>query len=406
MEPGLQCVHVSECMQSGLQVCREIAVEDADNLNLAVYHDGNIKPDRPVAQCDIPLCKVQEAQAQSKDNTEPIKLSQHLDPRGIINVEIRLEENVANFHRVDQVEKMFLIRGHKFVMAYFAEPTTCTLCKEFLWGLLAKQGLKCRNCNMAIHRRCYESILADCPGVPRLDIDITTQEARIIKVDNAHNFVEDTFLVPEWCKCCGRLVNGLFNQALRCKTCNDVVHAKCKNNATATCGVDMALLAQTFAAVKTKPPPQKKVDFRPNERGKTIRRIMPSIGEKPSLEDFTLLKTLGRGAFGKVILARQKKTKEIFAIKAVEKAGIIEGDDVEITMTERNCLALGWSNRFITKLQCSFQTTERLFFVMEFLSGGDLMYHIIKVQLFLISFKFYYIWFRQRSFLRGGRSST
>ena len=37
--------------------------------------------------------------------------------------------------------------------------------------------------------------------------------------------------------------------------------------------------------------------------------------------------------------------------------------------------------RFLTNMLASFQTTERLFFVMEFVSGGDLFHHIAKVPL-------------------------
>jgi hypothetical protein len=50
-------------------------------------------------------------------------------------------------------------------------------------------------------------------------------------------------------------------------------------------------------------------------------------------------------SFHQVFLAEKKSTKEIFAIKAVDKSIIVEGDDVEITLLERDILALGWECR-------------------------------------------------------------
>merc|ERR1711962_831305 len=118
---------------------------------------------------------------------------------------------------------------------------------------------------------------------------------------------------------------------------------------------------------------------------KSTKRISSKHSSKVkplSLKDFTLKTTLGKGAFGKVILAEKISTKELFAIKVVEKEVIIEGDDVEITQLERNILALGWECRFLTCLHAAFQTTERLFYVMEFLGGGDLMHHMIQCRRF------------------------
>jgi hypothetical protein len=47
------------------------------------------------------------------------------------------------------------------------------------------------------------------------------------------------------------------------------------------------------------------------------------------LEDFSLVAVLGRGAFGKVLLAKENQTKQLFAIKALKKEFIIQNDDVQ-----------------------------------------------------------------------------
>ena len=69
----------------------------------------------------------------------------------------------------------------------------------------------------------------------------------------------------------------------------------------------------------------------------------------------------------------------MFAIKIVNKKDILKEDTAETSLLERDVLALGSQCPFITGLFAAFQTTERLFFVMEFVCGGDLFHHIAKV---------------------------
>ena len=76
------------------------------------------------------------------------------------------------------------------------------------------------------------------------------------------------------------------------------------------------------------------------------------------------------------MLAEHKVSKQIYAIKVLKKASILEEDDVECTLTERRVLEL--NHPYLTTLYASFQDDERLYFVMEFVAGGDLMFQIQK----------------------------
>ena len=121
--------------------------------------------------------------------------------------------------------------------------------------------------------------------------------------------------------------------------------------------------------------------FEESKRKKTVME-KGMKKDQPALNDFELLQVLGCGAFGKVVLVVHKETKKPYAMKALKKNNILEDDEMEITMTERNVLAMGGQCRFITSLYCSFQNTDRLFFVMEYLNGGDLFFHILQERKF------------------------
>lgn len=99
------------------------------------------------------------------------------------------------------------------------------------------------------------------------------------------------------------------------------------------------------------------------------------------IEDFDQLKILGQGAFGKVVLAQKKDNKKIYAIKILKKREILATDQLEHTLAEK--LILSHVNHpFLVGLEYSFQTVERVYFVMEFMKGGELFQHLRKVKKF------------------------
>uniref|UniRef100_A0A8C9WAW2 protein kinase C n=1 Tax=Scleropages formosus TaxID=113540 RepID=A0A8C9WAW2_SCLFO len=96
------------------------------------------------------------------------------------------------------------------------------------------------------------------------------------------------------------------------------------------------------------------------------------------IEDFRCISVLGRGHFGKVLLAEYKRTGKLYAIKALKKGDVVSRDEVDSLMCEKRIFETINAARhpFLVNLHGCFQTVEHVCFVMEYSPGGDLMIHI------------------------------
>ncbi|KAG0257202.1 hypothetical protein BG011_004088 [Mortierella polycephala] len=93
------------------------------------------------------------------------------------------------------------------------------------------------------------------------------------------------------------------------------------------------------------------------------------------LSHFHLLRSVGKGAFGKVRVVQHKKTKEIYALKYINKAKCIRMRAVENIIQERRLLEeVEFS--LICNLRYAFQDDENLFMVLDLMLGGDLRFHL------------------------------
>ncbi|XP_039620269.1 serine/threonine-protein kinase N2 isoform X2 [Polypterus senegalus] len=96
------------------------------------------------------------------------------------------------------------------------------------------------------------------------------------------------------------------------------------------------------------------------------------------MDDFQCLSVLGRGHFGKVLLAEYKQTGKLYAIKALKKGDIVTRGEVDSLMCEKRIFETVNRSQhpFLVNLFACFQTPEHVCFVMDYSPGGDLMMHI------------------------------
>ncbi len=93
--------------------------------------------------------------------------------------------------------------------------------------------------------------------------------------------------------------------------------------------------------------------------------------------DFEYLKVIGKGYFGKVMKVKYKSDQQIYALKTIKKSKLKQQKHIEHIRCERKILE-SIDHPFIISLKFAFQTSTKLYIVMEFCNGGELFYHIRK----------------------------
>lgn len=90
-----------------------------------------------------------------------------------------------------------------------------------------------------------------------------------------------------------------------------------------------------------------------------------------SIDDFSLINVIGKGTYAKVILVKEKKTSNIYAMKILKKKYIAEKKQEIHIKTEREVLSK-MNHPFLVRMHYCFQDPKKLYFVLEYCAGGEL----------------------------------
>jgi serine/threonine kinase 38 len=121
-------------------------------------------------------------------------------------------------------------------------------------------------------------------------------------------------------------------------------------------------------------------------------RSLRSSRRRISVDDFRTVAVIGRGAFAEIRLVRKKDSKELFAMKIMEKQEMVLRGHVDHVLVERKFMSkvMRMHNRnigrglqatpvwLVPQLHWAFQDAKNLYLVMDFLPGGDLVNILMK----------------------------
>ncbi|XP_055337252.1 serine/threonine-protein kinase Sgk1-like [Paramacrobiotus metropolitanus] len=127
-----------------------------------------------------------------------------------------------------------------------------------------------------------------------------------------------------------------------------------------------------------------KISAVPEANGKSADDINLGPSERKTMtpKDFDFLKVIGKGSFGKVLLARHRAEDKLYAVKVLQKQQIRKNNEVRHIMSERNILLKNVQHPFLVGLHFSFQTPDKLYFVLDYVNGGELFHHLQRERYF------------------------
>ncbi|XP_015793089.1 protein kinase C iota type [Tetranychus urticae] len=240
--------------------------------------------------------------------------------------------------------KIYKVNGHSFQPRRFNKVTPCIYCGDQIWGL-GRQGFKCLSCKLMVHKKCHKLLQTSCTG------------QQITRSTNGSSIRSSTDLKAE------RWRNRTPKDRARSR------HSKQSHSSDSSTADNNR---QKSPAPTPTPPATANSD-------QAVELIVAENGARHRpyrLDDFDLIRVIGRGSYAKVLLVQLRETKRPYAMKVIKKEIVAADEDIDWVQTEKHVFEIATGCDFLVGLHSCFQTEAKLFFVIEFVSGGDLMFHM------------------------------
>merc|ERR1719204_65638 len=222
--------------------------------------------------------------------------------------------------------KLYKVNGHIFQAKRFNRKAFCAYCHDRIWGL-GRQGFKCVQCKLLIHKKCHKRCRIVCDAAV-----VDSMPGRQPSTGSG---------------------TSLGTTGGASGTADSSLTSRPENNGGAP---------ESY--------PEQEVPAEDNEAATKGK------GQVISIDDFDLIRVIGRGSYAKVLMVELKNTRRIYAMKVIKKEMVTDDEDIDWVQTEKHVFETASNHPFLVGLHSCFQTNSRLFFVIEFVRGGDLMFHM------------------------------
>uniref|UniRef100_A0A915IYR5 Protein kinase C n=1 Tax=Romanomermis culicivorax TaxID=13658 RepID=A0A915IYR5_ROMCU len=225
--------------------------------------------------------------------------------------------------------KCYKINEHLFQAKRLNKWAVCAICKGTIWGL-GRQGFRCLHCKLPVHKKCHKLVRQVCPSGSGT---LPTSESFGL------------WSTEGWTESVGNDKRASSISAPNGSTTRPYVYDN-----------------ECFSKIESG---QENLSSRilplPNSHeGFTDETPVPAAGQNAvTLDDFNLLKIIGRGSYAKVLQVEHKTTNQVYAMKVIKKTMVTDDEDIDWVQTEKHVFEVASNHPFLVGLHSCFQTPSR-----------------------------------------------